>query len=944
MRCFRPPPVLPSWRQGMRPYREEVVRMKRTLMHLCAFWIGALLVLAGSSFAFADFDETIGPDGEGACDSEVGELIDMDKLPSRSPALRRRLGLDSSYTEKSLPLLLIVVEFTDPAGKMEYQNGVDWNKLVFRNERCIRSYFRDMSYGKFTFEPAPETSRYNVDGNRNTKDQANDGVVHVSIDEPHENWEKRNTTALVKSLGTSLIKAIRQAEAHVDFTAFDADSNGEIETTELAIAFVVAGYESGVDDSLKTRESYQYLRAHRWTFSGMHSGYPSAGIDKPEVTRSGKTVKLNSYAAISECCDKYKTDENGDLMRDSNGYLIPTTVTKWSGLAHELGHHLGLPDLYDTQSLSESELIWKDYIVNRLSLMAAGSWARDTKGNYCPSGLDPWSRLRLGWLSPQTPAAAGVYDVSAQDYSNPKSQNAVLKVPIPTSSIYDEYYLVENRRYEKWDEGMRKIYGVDDGTPVSDTWDDKGGILLWHIDNDVIQHYSSGNKVNARNHRPGVMPLYPEKDNSGNYRLITDGSDITIYRPFYDLYNWNKYFKSPIGQEIDLPSYDGTPLTYGPGTRTSSGVKLELISNSANVMQIRFIPKGHVHSFTYRDKDYDDGYCEHGGYYWHVSTCMICGLVRKEQRYGTSGHDLEIIDAFSPRCTEDGCVRHYLCNICGKRFSYESGGTEEISASDVSLPATGHTWGEWITTEPAGYGYDGTKVRFCENCTANDWGSIPMIAPCSKGAPLSAAEEVLKTKKTEKDPAGSEFAKLKLRQARVRKRSIRIHWNKCGAKRYIVYGRKCGKTRALRKIASTKNGYMTVRKIAGAKLRKATYYKFVVVAVNGSNKVISTSKMVHIATTGRKSKSNYTAVAVSKARRTKAKNLRAGKTLALKASAKKRRGTRVNKHIGLRYQSTKPAVATVSGSGKITAKSAGRCTVYAYAQNGKFKAIPVVVR
>ena len=46
----------------------------------------------------------------------------------------------------------------------------------------------------------------------------------------------------------------------------------------------------------------------------------------------------------------------------------------------------------------------------------------------------------------------------------------------------------------------------------------------------------------------------------------------------------------------------------------------------------------------------------------------------------------------------------------------------------------------------------------------------------------------------------------------------------------------------------------------------------------------------------------------------------------------------------LRYRSSNSAVASVSSSGKITAKSAGKCTVYVFAVNGVRKAIAVTVK
>jgi M6 family metalloprotease-like protein len=56
--------------------------------------------------------------------------------------------------------------------------------------------------------------------------------------------------------------------------------------------------------------------------------------------------------------------------------------------AHEYGHLLGLPDLYDTSYQTDGVGYW--------SLMAAGSW---TDGGATPSPLLAWEREYLGWMS-----------------------------------------------------------------------------------------------------------------------------------------------------------------------------------------------------------------------------------------------------------------------------------------------------------------------------------------------------------------------------------------------------------------------------------------------------------------------------------------------------------------------------------------------------------------
>ena len=57
--------------------------------------------------------------------------------------------------------------------------------------------------------------------------------------------------------------------------------------------------------------------------------------------------------------------------------------------AHEYGHQLGLPDLYDTTYIGESSTGFS-------TLMSSGSWLGKPLGTQ-PSNLDIWSKMVLGW-------------------------------------------------------------------------------------------------------------------------------------------------------------------------------------------------------------------------------------------------------------------------------------------------------------------------------------------------------------------------------------------------------------------------------------------------------------------------------------------------------------------------------------------------------------------
>ncbi|MBQ5399479.1 MAG: carbohydrate-binding domain-containing protein [Ruminococcus sp.] len=209
---------------------------------------------------------------------------------------------------------------------------------------------------------------------------------------------------------------------------------------------------------------------------------------------------------------------------------------------------------------------------------------------------------------------------------------------------------------------------------------------------------------------------------------------------------------------------------------------------------------------------------------------------------------------------------------------------------------------------------------------------------------FKTVDSKIKTSKTE-EIAGSTFGALKARATNIKKQALTLKWNKIsGAVKYVIYANKCGTSNKYKMLATVSGSKSSVKvtNVAGKKLKKGTYYKFLIVAVDKNGKVISTSKTIHVATKGGKV-GNYKSVT------TAAKNnkvaLKAGKTFKLKAKAvAQSKKLTVRKHRGIKYESSDKKIATVNSKGKITAKKKGTCYIYAYAQSGAYKRIKVTVK
>ncbi|MDI6807847.1 MAG: M6 family metalloprotease domain-containing protein [Candidatus Eisenbacteria bacterium] len=129
-------------------------------------------------------------------------------------------------------------------------------------------------------------------------------------------------------------------------------------------------------------------------------------------------------------------------------------------LAHELGHLLGLPDLYDTTYRSFGLGYW--------SLMAWGSWTGNPRGAR-PVGFDAYCKAKLGFVNPTVPKA----NISGVSVPPVETSASILKL-WTYGNEGSQYFLAENRRMQ----------GVDQFIPGE-------GLLVYHVDESVFSNDDS---------------------------------------------------------------------------------------------------------------------------------------------------------------------------------------------------------------------------------------------------------------------------------------------------------------------------------------------------------------------------------------------------------------------------------------------------------------------
>ena len=240
-----------------------------------------------------------------------------------------------------------------------------------------------------------------------------------------------------------------------------------------------------------------------------------------------------------------------------------------------------------------------------------------------------------------------------------------------------------------------------------------------------------------------------------------------------------------------------------------------------------------------------------------------------------------------------------------------------------------------ITTKPT-TSTAGVKTFTCTVCGKIKTEPIEKLTPALVANPVlgtvTGLDGKAKALPENGDLTGSTFSILQVKGKKIKKTSITLRWKAVPkATGYVVYGAPCG------------SQYGKLKDVTGTtftqnSLIKGKYYKYFISAHDKNGNILASSKTIHIATSGGK-KGNTKSVKLNKKKAT----LKKGKTVKLKATLKNGK-LKVSKHRKVAYETDNPKVAIVSKSGKVKAVGAGKCTIYAYAQNGVFTKCKITVK
>ena len=247
------------------------------------------------------------------------------------------------------------------------------------------------------------------------------------------------------------------------------------------------------------------------------------------------------------------------------------------------------------------------------------------------------------------------------------------------------------------------------------------------------KYYSDENGQNEISMASTVVPA------AGHNMIATAKKEPTCTNDGHEAYfkckTCGKLFSDKDGiNEITAPvaieklghSWDSGKVTKSPGCETSGIMTYKCTRDKCVTSKTEKIdPLGHdpehkaAKEATYDDVGWKEHYeCKRCGKKFSDSACKN-PVTDDEILIPCKKHTLTKIPAKAPSCTEAGYKEHYKCKDedcgCGKLFS-DKFGQNEISASDIAVPPTGHSLTEVTAKDPTCTAPGNIKHWICTGC------------------------------------------------------------------------------------------------------------------------------------------------------------------------------------------------------------------------------------
>ncbi len=319
----------------------------------------------------------------------------------------------------------------------------------------LAHYFKEMSYGALTLSPGTTgiPMKFYQSNNSTTSSYH---IPQVEADCTVSKWSTGTTgTSGMQQIVREILEnaddelnfsRLETSGDHAGFSAYDGDKDGKIDIIGVVTPRTACPYSGTV------LPNFQY----------------------PDPVNPGKMITVDRVVT---------TDWRGSFP-----YIVGV-------LAHEYGHAMGLPELFDRDHISSNPTIKADTAGHSAGIGAWGTMGKSPSWDHegaqsgpdgnpdrvvdGPNPLSVWSRMQVGWITDDTSAPLAnqrlgvVNSDETVEINDINSANGkVFKIPMHGSTT--EYFLVANRQNRHSESpSIGSFY---------DTYAPASGLLIWHVD------------------------------------------------------------------------------------------------------------------------------------------------------------------------------------------------------------------------------------------------------------------------------------------------------------------------------------------------------------------------------------------------------------------------------------------------------------------------------
>lgn len=421
-------------------------------------------------------------------------LISLGSLSAQNFNRQSASSINELNNSNSLKILAVMVEFKE-----------DNDQTTAGNGKFGSIYTKE--YGLTILDPLPHNAQYfsdHLEFAKNYFNKASNGKLSIeykvlpsviTVSKTIRNYAPAPRESSLDSVGRFAQEVWQLASAQFsaeDFSQYDL----------FTIFHAGVGREFSPPGSLGNERDipsvYLGINSLKKIFGNSFNGFP--------VNSGNYTIKNSMILPATNSREVSGTGEKVLVQLTTNGLLVSSIAS-----------HLGLPDLFNTSNGITA--------IGRFGLMDGESIF--AYSGIFPAGLSAWERIFLGWDSPIEAKLEDAKLNITSFTSKLNNDTTIIKVPINST----EYYLIENRSRDSKKDGLNLTYKIggeskkffvdkDRGkfqwylvdtlagvvTDIDDIdWAVPGnGIVIWHIDEKIINQKLSSNEINSDPENRGV--------------------------------------------------------------------------------------------------------------------------------------------------------------------------------------------------------------------------------------------------------------------------------------------------------------------------------------------------------------------------------------------------------------------------------------------------------